>query len=586
MARGTCRGLPRNGRWSMRPPRFPRRPAVRPWSTPLVVLPIALTVVVTGALAWSAWDARREHRRAAEEVARDYASLAADLAADRVEAALEQVLLYAFYGADLADRAESSDPVPPEVLATNPAEAGRCESRYPEGRWFLRVGPSGASEASGTLDSEMERWVVDTLVALQASPGMVRRGNLFPDHPATPVVAYRIRRDTAGASIEAHALAHCFESREGSVFDEATERSGLLLSALAPVPASRLTLVVTDPLGRAVFGSSDPASSVFGTGAGTGDGGPSGEAFFTGVRPPDATGPLEGLVFSLSVPMDLADDVVAGGIPPDNSMTPWLLVILAGCLGAATLAQLQRSLALTRTRERFVANVSHELRTPLQLVLLFAQLARMERTGSPGARKEALEVIERETQRLIQLVERLLTFAGRSRSNGGTDVPEQTSVDVAQEIRDTIETFRPVAAAEQVRICVDLPDKLPILRARPDSVRQILLNLLDNAVRHGPKGQDIFVRVSLPEGAVELRVDDEGPGIPPEEREAVWEAFHRLDRSDASGKGGSGIGLAVVRETARDLGGHVWIDDPPGSTNGNPGTRVVVRLPVHGGEAP
>lgn len=556
------------------------RPPVRPWPTLLVVVPVALTVVVTSALAWSAWDARREHRRAAEEVARDYASFAADLAADRVEATLEQVFLYAFYGADLADRRESPDPVSPEVLASNPAEAGRCESRYPQGRWFLRVGPTGSFETAGTLDPQLGRWIVDTLVDLQASPGTARQGNLFPDHPSTPVVAYRIRRDSAGGAIEAHALAHCFESREGSVFRQATERSGLLPSALAPVPPSLLRLVVTDPLGRPVFRSSDPPDSIAGVREEALTGASSDEVLFTGIRPADATGPLEGLVFSLSVPMDLADDLVAGGIPSADSMTPWLLVLLAGCLSAATLWQLHRSLVLTRTRERFVANVSHELRTPLQLVLLFAQLARMERTGSPGERREALAVIEREAQRLIQLVERLLTFAGRSRAVEGADASEATSVDLEREVRDTVETFRPMAESEEVRIHVEVAEELPELRARPDALRQVVLNLLDNAVRHGPKRQNLLVQVAVRDGAVELTVDDEGPGIPPGEREAVWDAFHRLDRSDASGKGGSGIGLAIVRDTVRDMGGSVWIEDPPRASNGNPGTRVVVRLPA------
>lgn len=529
-----------------------------------VLVPLLLTLGVTAMLAWRAWESRREHRRAAEETVRDYAAFAATIAATNVEAAMDRVLLYAFYGADLAEQEGSDEPVPPEVLATNPAEEGRCASHYPGGRWFARVAPDGRMEVTGPIRPELARWVADTLVALQRRPTSARHGNLFPSSPRTgPAVAYRLRRNEAGEAVEAHALAHCFEGPEGPVFVEARSRTPLLPPTVPAGSDASLELWVTDPGGRTVYGT-------------PGDSG----ARFVGARPPDGTGPLAGLVFSVSVPDSVAEALVAGGIPPEGPGATWLLLLLAGCLGAATLVQVQRSWVLVRARERFVANVSHELRTPLQLLLLFTQLLRMGRAGSDREREEALAIIERETRRLMGLVERVLSFSGtqgpaRRRGMAGRSHDAEERTDVSGVARETVEAFRLLADEEGVRLVAELPDHLPPVRAGPAAVRQVLLNLLDNAVRYGPRGQRVVVRAAAENGGVHLVVEDEGPGIPAADRERVWLAFHRLEPEGEPERSGSGIGLAVVREAVEAAGGRAWIEGAAGT-----GTRVVVRLPL------
>ena len=531
-----------------------------------VVLPLVLTLGVTGLLAWSAWSARQAHRSAAEQTARGYAAFAATLAAAHARAALDQVLLYAFYAADLAEQRDSRDPVLPTTLASNPPESGRCAADYPEGRWFVRVGSGGEMDVAGSLEPGLGRWLADTLTALQDVPGAARHGNFFPPAAEGVVVAYRLRRNAEGGAVEAHALAHCFESQDGPVFGEAGRRFPLLPPAAGAGADSLITLTVTDPRGRTVYHSSGHGEVPPGSG-------------FTGARPPDGSGPLGGLVFTVSVPPSLADALVAGGIPAPGGRAPWLLVFLAAGLGAATLLQLHRALALVRTRERFVANVSHELRTPLQLVLLFAQLLRLGRAGSPQEREEALAIIEREARRLVGLVERVLAFAG----GGSAEVEAERAgrlerVDVSSVVRETVEAFRPLADADEVTVDVVLEDDVPKVLARPGGLRQILLNLLDNALRHGPAGQRITVRAAAGNGRVDLMVDDEGPGIPPDERERVWEPFYRIGTVGPRGTQGSGIGLAVVRDTVRSMGGSVWIEDAPGPSGA--GARVVVRIPV------
>jgi signal transduction histidine kinase len=540
-----------------------RRSRFRTWPVLRVVLPLVLTLGVTGVLAWSVGSARRAHRSAAEETARDYATFAATLAAAHARAALDQVLLYAFYAADLAEQRDSRDPVLPTTLASNPPESERCADHYPEGRWFVRAGSGGDMDVAGPLEPGLGRWLADTLAALQNIPGAARQGNFFPTAGEGLVVAYRLRRDAEGRSVEAHALAHCFESQDGSVFGDAGRRFPLLPPAAGAGADSLITLTVTDPRGRTVYRSSGARAVRPGSG-------------FTGARPPDRSGPLEGLVFTVSVPPSLAHALVAGGIPASGGRAPWLLVLLAAALGAATFLQLHRALALVRTRERFVANVSHELRTPLQLVLLFAQLLRLGRAGSPREREEALTIIEREARRLVGLVERVLAFAG----GGGTEADAERAerLDVSRVARETVEAFRPLADAEEVTLDVVLDDDLPPVLARPGELRQIILNLLDNALRHGPPGQRIAVRAAAGNGRVDLLIDDEGPGIPPGERERVWEPFYRIGAAAPRGTEGSGIGLAVVRDAVRSMGGSVWIEDAPGPSGA--GTRVVVRIPV------
>ena len=119
-----------------------------------------------------------------------------------------------------------------------------------------------------------------------------------------------------------------------------------------------------------------------------------------------------------------------------------------------------------------------------------------------------------------------------------------------------------------------------IVPADPSAVRQMLLNLLDNAVKYGPAGQEVRIGASRENGAARLWVEDGGPGIPRADRERVWVRFWRLERDRDSAVAGSGIGLAVVRELATLHHGRAFIDDTQPTTVGGPGTRVVIELPA------
>jgi signal transduction histidine kinase len=112
-----------------------------------------------------------------------------------------------------------------------------------------------------------------------------------------------------------------------------------------------------------------------------------------------------------------------------------------------------------------------------------------------------------------------------------------------------------------------------VVQADPSALRQILLNLLDNAVKYGPREQTVSVAAQTLNGRTRIVVDDQGPGIPPEDRERVWKGFYRLQRESRSAVAGSGIGLAVVHTLAADMGGRTWIEETDTG-----GARFIVEL--------
>jgi signal transduction histidine kinase len=220
-----------------------------------------------------------------------------------------------------------------------------------------------------------------------------------------------------------------------------------------------------------------------------------------------------------------ADSLVIGGVPASRLPVALLLLLLATGFAAFAIAQIRRQQMLIRTRERFVANVSHELRTPLQQILVFTELLRMGKVRNEGERQHSLEVIERETHRLILLVDNVLRFSRIDRSGAE---PVGDTVDVAALARETVQTFDPLARTSDATVILDAESAHAMGDA--DSIRRVLLNLLDNAAKYGPRGQEIRVVVRQRGDRTIVSVEDEGPGVPEAERAGIWEPFRRLER--------------------------------------------------------
>jgi signal transduction histidine kinase len=275
--------------------------------------------------------------------------------------------------------------------------------------------------------------------------------------------------------------------------------------------------------------------------------------------------------FQLSLDRRTAPGFLIGAMPQSRGWLLALLVMLSFGLIATTFVMALRALRLAQAREGFVANVSHELRTPLAEILLFSETISLRRMTSLHDAQQAASVITGETRRLIELVERVLAFGrnGRSR-HPPRALPRERLIPIVEE---TIAAFAPIATQAEARLrTVPLEDlTAPVDRT---GLRQVLMNLLDNAVKFGPRGGVVTVSLTQEDGRAVLRVDDEGPGIPPRDRDRIWAPFHRLDRDVEARVAGSGLGLAVVRDAVKQHGGRVTAEDAPSG-----GARFVVTLP-------
>jgi signal transduction histidine kinase len=277
-----------------------------------------------------------------------------------------------------------------------------------------------------------------------------------------------------------------------------------------------------------------------------------------------------GLVLRVGIRPKAAEMLVIGGLPrPRLPVLMGLLLLTTGLIVVALL-QLRREAELARLREDFVSGVSHELRTPLAQIRMFTETLLLGRTRSEAERRRSLEIIDKEARRLTHLVENVLRFARSGRKVRRLSL-EPT--DLMAELHETVEGFVVFADVHGVELRPELQERVMGVVDR-GALRQIVVNLLDNAIKYGPAGQQVVVGLALFGDAARVWVDDEGPGIPPAERERVFDPFYRAERDAGSAVAGSGIGLAVVRELARLHGGRSWTEEAPGG-----GARVAVEIP-------
>ncbi|MGQ9779802.1 MAG: ATP-binding protein [Bacillota bacterium] len=215
---------------------------------------------------------------------------------------------------------------------------------------------------------------------------------------------------------------------------------------------------------------------------------------------------------------------------------------------------------LERVRQDFVANVSHELRTPLAAIKLLVET--LLRDGMDETRRrDFLSSIEAECDRLNALVNDLLTLAKLDEGKMPATVRVFSLPALVEEVADRL--FPPGEASR--RPLLSFPPDLPPAKADPEHIRQILINLLDNAVRHTPEGTAFGVEATFDADWITVTVWDKGPGIPAAERERIFERFYRLDKARSRAAGGTGLGLAIVKHLVEGYGGRVWVEEGPGA---------------------
>jgi PAS domain S-box-containing protein len=227
---------------------------------------------------------------------------------------------------------------------------------------------------------------------------------------------------------------------------------------------------------------------------------------------------------------------------------------------------------LEEARSDFVATVSHELRTPLASIHGAANTLRSrDEQLRPTTRRELLEIVFEQSERLAHLVDQILL--ANQLSSGSAHV-ERRSFDPVNVSRDAVDGMRP-GLPREIDLELHLPPSLPRAYGDPERVRQILVNLVENACKYSPDGGRVDVLLSADNGSVRFSVRDEGLGIPQAEHDRIFEKFYRLDASMSRGVGGSGLGLFICRELATLMEGRVWVSSQPGA-----GSTFTFELPV------
>jgi signal transduction histidine kinase len=257
-----------------------------------------------------------------------------------------------------------------------------------------------------------------------------------------------------------------------------------------------------------------------------------------------------------------------------------VLGVAGGALLAMVMAtifvwrELRREEALLNLRNRFVANVSHELKTPLALIRMYAETLFLGRVSVEERRHDYYRTILREAERLTQMIDRVLDFA---RLAQGVELYHLTATDLRGTVERVVEDYRSRVEDRGLRLGVALDANLPPVAHDPNGVTQILLNLMDNAVKYGSQGGEVEVRLTADGEWADLEVLDRGPGIPVHERSQLRKAFHR--GAGAGTSGGSGLGLALVEQIAQAHQAHFILDAPEQGS----GTRAVVSFPTQRG---
>lgn len=548
--------------------------------TPSITVGLILFAVgLTALLAYRAFDASRAQQQMTEHTLRDYAGFAAFQLKNATFARIAGQHRGVF---ELVVRSiNTRGPTPPLGAERVAALVGekREQCRCLDGVSFyyqVTFADSGIeATTSGLATPGNLRRIRDTVMAHALAPG--RLDPPFPNLAGTrprgvPITSqylvaifsrlgerpYLFTHAVTVDAIGRPVVAYGFAVPTG----QAVGRAVKLVLASQPVLPSTLTrglsvdsilaVTVRNPLREVVYQSHAPVATLY-------------------AATDSVEARLGGLRFEVAINPAAAGRLIIGGLPrsrlPEVLATAFVAVSLLGLL----LYQFRRQEELARLRDDFVSGVSHELRTPLAQIRLLAELLHMGKVPTEE-RERSLRIIDKEARRLSFLVDSILSF---THSRPGQLSPVRT--DVATEIDEIVSGFEPLAQAQGVRLTTRLERGI-VAGVDRGALRQVLLNLLDNAVRYGPRGQNVTIATTSAGDTWTLEVADEGPGIPADERERIFAPYYRMKRDAGGAVGGTGIGLAVVRRLVTEHRGRVHVASANG--DGAVGARFVVALPI------
>ncbi|GMV14189.1 MAG: PAS domain-containing protein [Polyangiaceae bacterium] len=255
-------------------------------------------------------------------------------------------------------------------------------------------------------------------------------------------------------------------------------------------------------------------------------------------------------------------DIEVGGIKPRRLLVR--AAPLAGEQGGtlAVFVDVTDMRRLETMRRDFVANVSHELRTPVTAIRSAAETLDTALEKDPEAARRFVEIIDRNAERLRELVEDLLDL---SRIESQTYKLGFASLELGSVASHVIDLFRERADKKRIRLLADLPAALPKVCVDPKALDHVLTNLIDNAVKYCPNGSTVSLRASEEGDLVRVSVSDDGPGIEPRHLPRLFERFYRVDAGRSRELGGTGLGLSIVKHLVEAMGGSVRVESTLGS---------------------
>lgn len=212
-------------------------------------------------------------------------------------------------------------------------------------------------------------------------------------------------------------------------------------------------------------------------------------------------------------------------------------------------------------RRDFVASVSHELRTPLTIIQGNAEALLDRVIEDPAKQGEYLNNILEETLRLRRLANELLDL--RKIETGQVNLHKEW-VEAAGIFTSVVQRMQGLAGEKQIQLRLETPEQEVMIKADPDRLGQVLMNLIENALRFSPGGGEVVVRLTEGSGELIAEVRDNGPGIPESEQKFIWDKFYKVDKSRSRSTGGTGLGLAIVKQLVELHGGTVTLFSKPG----------------------
>jgi signal transduction histidine kinase len=512
---------------------------------------LALTVALTAALGYEAWSAGRSRAALAVESVRDQTYIAVSNFALEARREIEFELLDDGIEVVEAGLGRSGERRPAMERVREAARLRRWDAVDAAELLFRMEFPDGAVSVAGDADPELTAWATQAAAAyFRERPDDHDVRTLFSSGGGH-VLAHQLSHESGGATVFGLVLnTDAFVPALARAFDE----NHLLPPALTDGLGNRELFVarVRGPGGRLMYESATDATS----------------DIFVELDLAERRGRM---TLELWVRPEAVDHLVSGGV--QSSRLPFVLALLllaSGLLGTAVW-QLRQVAALGVLREDFVSGVSHQLRTPLTQIRIFGEMLLLGRVRKAQERERAAEIIVDEAKRLTHQVDNVLMFSQGLREPLPLNLVE---TDLGVLIEEIAEGFEPLAVAQDVAIERNIEPGV-VCHVDPEATRQVVLNLLDNAVKYGADGKRVEVGVRRTAGKATVWIEDGGPGVPRAERDRIFRPYVRLDRDRTSVTAGSGIGLAVVREAIEAQGGSVRVEE--GGLE--PGARFVIELP-------